>query len=276
MAMLFVLFLSVDVSGFASLRDNARFACVSALLNFMLTPIVAYALGIAFFDGNLDVRIGLLMLLVTPCTDWYLIFTRLGGGNVELGLSILPMNLVLQVLLLPVYLTLFFGTSGVVEVGTLLADTAVLLLVPLSAAVICRCAIRGRERIRSEISRRGDGAQFVLLIMAVLFMFATEGQEAMNQPILLLELFIPLSVFFLLLFLVARFTGQLVGFSEHDTISLIFTTMARNSPVALAIAVAVFPDQPLISLALVIGPLIELPVLSVTSWYTRNRMSQTA
>ena len=43
------------------------------------------------------------------------------------------------------------------------------------------------------------------------------------------------------------------------------TTLARNSPVALAIAVTAFPDEPLIALALVIGPLIELPVLACVS-----------
>ena len=38
-----------------------------------------------------------------------------------------------------------------------------------------------------------------------------------------------------------------------------------NSPLSLAIAVAVFPDSPLIALVLVIGPLLELPILSITA-----------
>ena len=41
--------------------------------------------------------------------------------------------------------------------------------------------------------------------------------------------------------------------SYKDTVSLSLTTLARNSPVALAIAVTAFPDEPLIALALVIG-----------------------
>ena len=53
--------------------------------------------------------------------------------------------------------------------------------------------------------------------------------------------------------------------SYKDTVSLSLTTLARNSPVALAIAVTAFPDEPLIALALVIGPLIELPVLACVS-----------
>lgn len=49
------------------------------------------------------------------------------------------------------------------------------------------------------------------------------------------------------------------------------TTTARNSPIALAIAVAAFPDRPLIAVALVIGPLVELPVLAVLAQIVRLR-----
>ena len=55
------------------------------------------------------------------------------------------------------------------------------------------------------------------------------------------------------------------NFSPEDIIALNFVTLARNSPLSLAIAVATFPNRPLISLALVIGPLIELPILSIIS-----------
>lgn len=52
--------------------------------------------------------------------------------------------------------------------------------------------------------------------------------------------------------------------SYKDTVSLNLTTLARNSPVALAIAVTTF-QMSLLLLALVIGPLIELPVLACVS-----------
>ncbi|PGL74935.1 arsenic resistance protein, partial [Bacillus thuringiensis] len=62
-----------------------------------------------------------------------------------------------------------------------------------------------------------------------------------------------------------QFIGRMMHLSYKDTVSLSLTTLARNSPVALAIAVTAFPDEPLIALALVIGPLIELPVLAGVS-----------
>jgi ACR3 family arsenite efflux pump ArsB len=67
------------------------------------------------------------------------------------------------------------------------------------------------------------------------------------------------------LFFVAQIVGRLQKFPKKDIVALNMTTLARNSPLSLAIAVVTFPEQPLVSLALVIGPLIELPVLSVIS-----------
>jgi len=55
------------------------------------------------------------------------------------------------------------------------------------------------------------------------------------------------------------------------------TIIARNSPVSLAIAVTAFPDQLLIALALVIGPLIELPVHAIVSQillFTRKKVKK--
>ena len=73
------------------------------------------------------------------------------------------------------------------------------------------------------------------------------------------------AIFFAVLFFVAQIVGKLMKFPKKDAEALSMTTLARNSPLSLAIAVVTFPEQPLISLALVIGPLIELPVLSVIS-----------
>ena len=271
MALLYVLFLSVDASRLRTALGNVRFTASALCLNFVFTPVLAWLLGLAFFGGEPDVRVGLLMLLVTPCTDWYLVFTRIGGGNVELGMSILPLNLALQCLLMPVYLGLFCGSAVSLDLPSLLLDMAVVLLVPLALAAATRLAARGRPRALDALRGRRDGMQLLFLCLAVLVMFASEGESVLEDPGLLLEMFVPLLIFFCLLFCLARLVGdRLMRFPRADTVSLTFTSMARNSPLALAIAVAAFPGQPLISLALVVGPLIELPVLSVAAWATEK------
>ena len=96
-------------------------------------------------------------------------------------------------------------------------------------------------------------------------MFASQGKYLLQNMNVVLLLLVPVLLFFIINFLLGQFIGRMMHLSYKDTVSLSLTTLARNSPVALAIAVTAFPDEPLIALALVIGPLIELPVLACVS-----------
>lgn len=265
MLLLYVLFLSVDLGQLKRSLTNVRFTASAAAINFVFTPLLAYGLGLLFFPDSADIRIGLMMLLVTPCTDWYIVFTGMSKGNVELGMSILPLNLVLQILLLPFYLLAFMGNDVRMDAASMLLDAAMVLAVPFFAALVTKRLSCKRENARRFLSERGDDLQLLFLCLAVVVMFASEGDALTDEPALLLKLFLPLLAFFSAAFILAQLLGRAQGFPRRDTVALNFTTLARNSPLALAIAVAAFPDRPLIALALVIGPLIELPVLSLVS-----------
>ena len=265
MLLLYILFLSIDLKQIKKSFSNIRFTLSAVIINFVFTPLFGYLLGKIFFPGSLDIRIGLLMLLVTPCTDWYLVFTGLSKGNVELGMSILPLNLVLQIVLLPVYLLVLIGSEVTMDVGSLVSSVAMVLVIPFVLAYITKLMTKNSEKFKNFLSEQGDNLQLLFLCLAVVVMFASEGKNLLNNPLLLAQMFIPLLIFFAVLFFVAQIVGRLMNFPKKDTVALNMTTLARNSPLSLAIAVVTFPAQPLVSLALVIGPLIELPVLSVIS-----------
>ena len=265
MMLLHILFLSIDLKQIKKSFTNVRFTLSAVIINFVFTPLFGYLLGKVFFPGSLDIRIGLLMLLVTPCTDWYLVFTGLSKGNVELGMSILPLNLILQIVLLPVYLLVLIGSEVTMDVGSLVSSVAMVLVIPFVLAYITKLITKNSEKFHSFLSEQGDNLQLLFLCLAVVVMFAFEGKNLLDNPLLLAQMFIPLLIFFAVLFFVAQLVGKLMKFPKKDIVALNMTTLARNSPLSLAIAVVTFPEQPLISLALVIGPLIELPVLSVIS-----------
>jgi ACR3 family arsenite efflux pump ArsB len=102
----------------------------------------------------------------------------------------------------------------------------------------------------------------VLLCLAIVAMFASQGSVLLANVILFTRLLLPLLLFFAVNFLLSLFVGKRLALPFRDIIPLVFTTSARNSPVSLAIAVLTFPAEPVISLVLVMGPLIELPVLA--------------
>ncbi len=265
MLLLYVLFLTVDISKLRNSLTNRRYTWTAVFLNFAVTPALAYWLGLVFLGDSVDIRVGLLMLLVTPCTDWYLVFTGLGKGNVELNLSILPLNLVLQIVLFPVYLLAFMHSEITMNIVQLLLSICYVLLIPFVAATLTKMIPAYKKHLSHLLEKQCDNLQLFFLCAAVISMFASEGQNLMDNPMLLAKMFAPLICFFIIIFFTAQGIGRLEHFSREDIVALNFTTLARNSPLSLAIAAATFSDRPLILLTLVIGSLIELPVLSITA-----------
>ena len=115
----------------------------------------------------------------------------------------------------------------------------------------------------------------LLMIVGAVFLFM-DREYGWGFMLIFLTI-IPVLLFFVINYIVGRLVGKFLKFSYEDSVSLNMTIIARNSPVSLAIAVTAFPDQPLIALALVIGPLIELPVLAIVSQillFTREKVKK--
>ena len=78
------------------------------------------------------------MLMVTPCTDWYIIFTGIAKGDVTLATGLLPLNLILQIVLLPLYLLIFTDNLVKINVNELFESVFLVLILPLAIATITR------------------------------------------------------------------------------------------------------------------------------------------
>ncbi|MFC6433238.1 arsenic resistance protein [Nocardiopsis tropica] len=274
MLMLTAVFVQVD-AGQVREAHSARSAVAAGLvLNFVFTPLLAGALGAGLLGDSPDLRIGLLLLLVTPCTDWYLVFTGLARGHMGMAAAVLPVNLVLQLLLLPVYVLLLGGDAAMVDTGTLVEAVLLVLVVPLVLAVAARWAARrwrGAAWRDGVMAPRASRAVLPLLYAAVLAMFAWQARTVASHLGDLAGLVPPLVLFFVVAPSAALLASRLLRLPPDQRVTLVMTTAARNSPIALAIAVAAFPDRPLVAVALVAGPLLELPVLALLSQLVRVR-----
>jgi ACR3 family arsenite efflux pump ArsB len=276
MVMLFFTFLGVDIKEITKSFTHLKFSISALTINFLWTPVFAFLLAKMFLAEQMSLQIGFIMLMVTPCTDWYLIFTGLAGGNVPLGSSILPLNLIVQIILLPVYLFVFMGQQVSFDMGTILQSIIFVLVIPLSSSNLVKLMIRKMKRgaYFDKVLEKNDALQFVLLCGAIISMFASQGSVLLANLIIFTRLLFPLLLFFAVNFFLSLYTGKKLGLPFQDIVPLIFTTSARNSPISLAIAIITFPSDPVIALVLVMGPLIELPVLAMDSGILR-RMKRT-
>ncbi|MDZ5253664.1 bile acid:sodium symporter [Clostridium sp. LIBA-8841] len=266
--MLFLVFIQIPLKEIGSSFKNIKFTSTAVLINFVWTPIIIFILGRLFLSNYPELLIGFIMLMVTPCTDWYLIFTGIAKGNVPLGSSILPLNIILQLLLLPVYILLIGGTSVEIDALSLGKGVIFSLMLPLLFSIVARKFIIkkvGNDNFENKVVSKACDYQGYFLNIAIIGMFASQGKVLLENYQILLILLVPVLLFFIINFLFGRLVERAIKLNYQDSVSLSLTILARNSPVALSIAVAAFPDKPLISLALIIGPLIELPVLFLVS-----------
>ncbi len=275
-------FLQVPLRDFHKALGYGRVVIASLLINFVWTPALAWGLGALFLGGQPEVWVGFLMLMVTPCTDWYLVFTGLSKGNLPLSTALLPLNLGLQLVLLPVYLFTLAGAVVPVPWSVLLESVTLVLVVPLGVAQAGRYLA---ERFTSPGWLQNlalpwvQRAQMPLLALAIGAVFASRGGALWHNPYLVLTLLLPVGLFYAANLALAWVVSRGLKSTYANFVSLSYTTLARNSPIALAIAVVAFPEAPLIALALVIGPLIELPVLALVAqllrWVERRQFFPT-
>ena len=268
MIMLFLVFIQIPLKDITKSFKNFKFTLTAVCINFIWTPVLVFILGKIFLNNYPSLLIGFVMLMVTPCTDWYLIFTGIAKENVALGASILPLNFILQLILLPVYIFLIAGSSVKINFLNLTESVAISLLIPLILAILLRKFIinkKGMSYFKEAMCPKTSDYQGYFLDLAIISMFASQGKILLKNPQVLLQLLLFVLLFFIINLIVGQVAGRRRGLNREDNIALNLTTLARNSPIALAIAVSAFSNEPLISLALIIGPLIELPVLFVVS-----------
>ena len=261
--MLCGLFLEVPLNELKDSFKNVKFTSTSLIINFLWTPLFGYFVGSLFLRGNVDVLIGFFMLILTPCTDWYLVFTKMAKGDLTLSLSILPINLILQIILLPIYLVLFFSTANSMDYSQLAFSLVIVIVIPFVAAQITKLVLN--NGLKQKAAELMGSLQIWVLSLAGFCIFASQGVLLFENLNSIAVLFVPLILFFIVNTAIDLLVSEKINFTYSEYASLTMTTLARNSPLALAIAINSFPGHELISIALVIGPLIELPVLYIVS-----------
>ncbi len=256
--MLFVTFLQVPLSEIGRGFRETRFLGALLVSNFIAVPILAFLLSQLAIDDAL-LRLGILMVLLTPCIDYVITFAHLGRADARLLLSSTPILLLAQMALLPIYLGLFLGdeASDLMRVGPFVHAFAWLIAVPL----ICAGAVQLWAARRTTGQRVSDvlgllpvPATAVVLFLVVAATVPVLG-AASRHAISALPIYIAFAV-------IAPFIGwgvaRAFGLRPTAGRAVSFSTATRNSLVVLPLALAVPGAIPVLPAVIVTQTLVEL------------------
>lgn len=260
-----LLFFGVRFDAIVRALGHLRFIALALLANFVLVPLIGWAIARALLPDQPLLMVGLAIYFMAPCTDWFLGFTRLAGGNLALGTALIPVNMGVQLLLYPFYLQLLTRHVAQVQAGVIGHTLLQWFLAPLAMAVLTHYGLRwllGQARL-ARLLARVDAVVPWLIALLVAEIFAANIATIVLHRHACGRLLLAVFLFFVATFALSELLSRLARLRRPEHVLLTMTVAARNAPLMLALTMAALPDRPLVHAAIVIGMLLEFPHLTL-------------
>ncbi|MBN2979331.1 arsenic resistance protein [Pseudomonas fluorescens] len=257
--LMYAMFLQIPFLDLRAGLSNKRFLSALLLANFILVPLLVWGLTRGLVERP-ALLVGALLVLLTPCIDYVVVFTHIGKGDSRLMLAATPLLLLLQLALLPVYLGLMLGTQSqvVVQAGPFIEAFVALILLPMVLAVLTTALAR-RSRV---INAWNDVWAWLPVPAMALVLFVVIGSQITSvvRDIDLLMPVIPIYVAFVLLApLMGMLAARLFALPAPTARAVTFSASTRNSLVVLPLALALPEDvRGLAATAVILQTLVEL------------------
>jgi len=247
---------------------------VSLILNWLIGPIIMFALAWIFLPDLPHFRTGLIIVGLARCIAMVLIWNMLAGGDSEYCAVLVALNSVFQIVMYSPLAYFFlavvpswFGVQGaVVNVSMLDIAKSVLIFlgIPLAAGILTRfyfLRTRGKEWYETKLMPRLGPTALIGLLFTIVVMFSMQGDKILAAPLDVLRVAIPLLIYFIIMFFVSFGLSLWRKFPYELAATQSFTAASNNFELAIAVAIGTFTIASQEALAAVIGPLIEVPVL---------------